>query len=217
MNRRFFLHGVGALTVTTSFSMLAGCRSTQKARVMKETEADMVGSHTAGAETWEPLIEGSVGKLLGRQAHQVLTTAGSDSPVGRKKICFLGVENKSAEELGDFREQIYEKIDQCIASSETFDVINRKFLEAGLRQSGIRPEDLFVPAQQRQFMTVMEQDGQPVDALLYATVTSGTTRNNDKSYQRDYLLTLELIDLHSGRSDKESAEIRKGYSKRRSM
>ena len=43
-------------------------------------------------------------------------------------------------------------------------------------------------------------------------VTSGTTRSN-KDTQRDYLFTLELIDIHSGHADKESAEIRKGYHK----
>jgi hypothetical protein len=49
--------------------------------------------------------------------------------------------------------------------------------------------------------------------LLLATVTSGTTVKNDKDYQRDYLLTLELIDIETGHADKDSAEIRKGYHK----
>ena len=30
------------------------------------------------------------------------------------RICFVGVENKSAEELGDFKEQIYQQIDTQI-------------------------------------------------------------------------------------------------------
>ena len=56
----------------------------------------------------------------------------------------------------------------------------------------------------------MEKNSQPFDYLLYATITSGTTKSN-KNYQRDYLLTLELINIHDGRTEKESAEIRKGY------
>jgi hypothetical protein len=62
------------------------------------------------------------------------------------------------------------------------------------------------------FAASMEELQQPFDYLLYATITSGTTRSN-KDYQRDYLLTLELVDIHTGQFDKESAELRKGYHK----
>jgi hypothetical protein len=57
---------------------------------------------------------------------------------------------------------------------------------------------------------VLEQQGQPIDYLLYATLTSGTTQSG-KDYQRDYLLTLEMIDTRTGDYDKESAMLRKGY------
>jgi len=56
----------------------------------------------------------------------------------------------------------------------------------------------------------MEQNGQTFDYLLVANLTSGTTESN-KSYQRDSLLTLELIDLNTGRSEKELAQFRKAY------
>jgi hypothetical protein len=206
--RRFLLCGGGLLLAVT------GCRGTQKAHVLSENDKDMVGSHTAGAETWEPLIEQSVGQLLGRQTH-VVQTAGGELVPGRKRICFVGVENKSIEELGDFKEQIYQKIDSCVNGSDAFEVIHRKYVEAGLRQCGLRPDDLFIPNNRRQFVATMEQLDQPFDYLLYATVTSGTTKSNQKDYQRDYLLSLELIDLQSGHADKESAELRKGYHKTR--
>ncbi len=48
------------------------------------------------------------------------------------------------------------------------------------------------------------------DFLLYATLTSGTTREN-KDYQRDYLLTMEMVNLQNGQYDKESATLTKGY------
>lgn len=212
MDRRLFLANI----VQTSGLLLlgTGCRGTQKAHVLSENDADMVGSHAAGAETWEPLIAQSVGQLLGRQA-PVVQTAGGDLVPGRKRICFVGVENKSIEELGDFKEQIYQKIDSCVNGSEAFEVIHRKYVEAGLRQCGLRPDDLFVPNNRRKFVAAMEQLDQPFDYLLYATVTSGTTKSNQKDYQRDYLLTMELIDLQSGHADKESAELRKGYHKSR--
>jgi len=211
MDRRRFLQHCGRLSLV---AWATGCRSTQRAHVLSEKDADMVGSHTAGAETWEPLIEQSVGQLLGRQA-TVVQTAGGELLPGRKRICFVGVENKSIEELGDFKEQIYQKIDTCVNNSDAFEVIHRKYVEAGLKQCGLRPDDLFVPNNRRAFVASMEQLDQPFDYLLYATVTSGTTKSNQKDYQRDYLLTLELIDLASGHADKESAELRKGYHKSR--
>ncbi|MDZ4688086.1 MAG: penicillin-binding protein activator LpoB [Planctomycetaceae bacterium] len=210
MDRRRFLQQCGCGLFVTA----TGCRGTQKAHVLSEKDKDMVGSHTAGAETWEPLIEQSVGQLLGRQSH-VVQTAGGDLVPGRKRICFVGVENKSIEELGDFKEQIYQKIDTCVNHSDAFDVIHRKYVEAGLKQCGLRPDDLFVPNNRRNFVASMEQLDQPFDYLLYATVTSGTTKSNQKNYQRDYTLTLEMIDLQSGRADKESAELSKGYHKSR--
>jgi Peptidoglycan-synthase activator LpoB len=215
MDRREFLQSLSVIGGTTIVASLTGCRSTQKAHVLSTDEKDMVGSHTAGAETWEPLIDQSVGQILGRQA-VIVQTAGNESlPMPVKRICFVGVENKSAEELGDFKEQIYQKIDTCITSSGSFDVVHRKFVEAGLKQCGLRPDDLFLPSNRRAFAAVMEQAEQSFEYLLYATVTSGTTKSNNKDYQRDYLLSLELIDMQSGRSDKESAELRKGYHKSR--
>lgn len=173
----------------------------------------MVGSHTAGAETWEPLIQQTVGQLLGRQHAVIVTSADATDPMAKKRVCFAGIENKSSEEIGDFREQIYEKIDTCINESDEFEVITRKFVEAGLRQCGLKPDDLFVPGNLRMFTAAMEQFQQPFDYLLFGRITSGTTKSNNKDYQRDYLLTLELIHLQTGKSDKESAELRKGYHK----
>jgi hypothetical protein len=211
MDRREFLGWVGGVTAT---SLIAGCRGRQVAHVLDADDADMVGSHAAGAETWEPLIAQSVGQLLGRQ-DVIVTTSGDVVAAGKKRICFVGVENKSAEELGDFKEQIYQKIDGCIHQSDAFVAVHKKYVEAGLRQCRLRPDDLFVPGNRRAFVAAMEQLEQPFDFLLYATVTSGTTKSNQKDYQRDYLLTLELIHMESGQADKESAELRKGYHKSR--
>lgn len=201
MNRRRFLVGVGLF--------LGGCKCKQHANVMKCDQPDMVGSHAAGAETFKPLIGESVGKLLARQQSHVVQ-AGAVEPAGPKRICFVGVENKSSEELGDFKDQIYEVIDTRIVESKVFQPISRRYVEAGLRESRLRPDELFIPAKRTQFQVIMEQAGQPFDYLLYATITSGTTRSNG-DYQRDYLLTLELVNVHTGDPDKECATIRKGY------
>jgi len=190
-------------------ALFVGCRNVQHAKVLTSKDEEMVGSHAAGTETWQPLIQESVGKLLGREVSQIQLTA-SEVPHSRKRICFVGIENKSAEDLGDFKEQIYQHIDTLISQSELFEPINRKYVDAGLQQCGLRPDQLFIANNQRMFAASMEEYSQPFDYLLYATITSGTTQSN-KDYQRDYLLTLELIDIYNGHTAKESAEIKKGY------
>ena len=204
MHRRYFLRS-GIVALAGSL----GCRGNQFAEVKHPGDPQMVGSHQAGGETWRPLMDEAVGKLLGR--HMMARNSGPNGQVlPPLRICFVGVENKSIEELGDFKDQIYEQIDQKILESHVFQPISKRFVDAGLMQTRLRPDMLMVPQNQRMFLSAMEQQGQPFEYLLYATITSGTTREN-KDYQRDYLLTMELVDIHNGQYDKESATLSKGY------
>jgi hypothetical protein len=191
---------------------LAGCRGYQHAHVLKQDDRDLVGSHQAGAETYQRLIDESVAKLLGRACQSdAIQPAGM--VVGEKKrICFIGVENCTAEEIGDFKEQIYELIDSAINESQQFHQLSRRYVDAGLRQLRLPPDQLFIKENQRNFQAIMEEMGQPFDFLLYAKLTSGTTAQNG-DYQRDYLLTLEMVNIHNGEYTKESAKLRKGYHK----
>lgn len=192
--------------------LYCGCRNHQYAHVLKGNQADLVGSHEAGAETFNPLVDESVAKLLGRQSADCVDPLTGQTL--RKRICFVGVENRSSEDIGDFKDQLFEQIDAAVASSGTFDTISTRYVENGLRQLRLYPEDLMVPMHRAAFQDVMQQSDQPFDYLLFGTLTSGTT-NNNSSYQRDYQLTLELIDVNDGSFDKESAKVRKGYHQSR--
>lgn len=214
MQRRQFVQACSGLFTSLIAGAAVGCRGRQYAQVLDPAEKDLVGTHAAGAETWDPLIQTAMSQLLGRQVDEIRPVSHADLEVARKRICFVGVENKSIEEIADFREQIAQKIDSCVGSSDMFEVINKRYVEAGLRQCGLRPDDLYVPANRRMFSASMEKLEQPFDYLLYAVITSGTTRSN-KDTQRDYVLTLELVHMETGHSDKESAELRKGYHKSR--
>ncbi len=208
MQRRHFVYSVAGLGLAAAW----GCRGHQTAQVKKPTEQDMVGSHAAGAETYKPLVDTAVATLLARQ-QQGGARPGADptQAPGPRRICFVGVENKSIEELGDFKEQLYQQIDTRIVQSQTFEAISKRYVEVGLRECRLRPDELFIPRNREQFAAAMQQMGQPFDYLLFATLTSGTTRDN-KDYQRDYLLTLEMVNLHTGQADKEAAELSKGYN-----
>ena len=84
----------------------------------------MVGSHTAGAETYLPLIDTAVGNLLDRHCQGVQPASFNQQqppqPPAAMRICFVGVENKSAEEIGDFKDQIYQQIDTRIVQSQVY-------------------------------------------------------------------------------------------------
>lgn len=190
-----------------------GCRGYQYGHLVRNDSADMVGSHAAGSEVYKPLIEESVSKLLG--SCQVAPASASFGPDGLPlpcRVCFVGVENKSSEELGDFKEQIYELIDTEVNRADQFDSISRRLVDSALHETRLRPDSLLVPGNMQLFTAVLQRDGQPVDYLLYATLTSGTTERNSSS-QRDYLLTLEMVDTRTGSFTKEQATIRKGYHK----
>jgi hypothetical protein len=196
-----------------SVVLVTGCRGRQHAHVLAHNDEDMVGSHEAGAETWKPLIDEAVGKLLARSVTDVQTVSYQrfdGLPV--RTVCFVGVENRSSEEIGDFREQIYEHIDSLVGQSESFRMISRRAVEAAMLECRCRPDMLILPDKQRQLQAVLERADTPFDYLLFAKITSGTTDSNG-DYQRDYLLTLELLDVHTQDSMKESALLRKGYHK----
>lgn len=210
--RQFLTYGFASVA---SLSLL-GCRGKQFARVVKPGEDEMVGSHAAGTETFKPLVDEAVAKLLANchVTAQPVAYEGDAPSAAVHRICFVGVENKSAEEIGDFKEQIYQLIDTKIMESGTYRPISRRYVDAGLRETRLRPDQLFIPENMRTFCAYLEQQGQPFDYLLWAVITSGTTREN-QNYQRDYLLTLELIDVRTGDQFKQSAELSKGYHQTR--
>ncbi|MEO2031538.1 MAG: penicillin-binding protein activator LpoB [Planctomycetaceae bacterium] len=202
--------GIVLLTVI-GLSGQTGCRSHQHAQLLSSTDGDMIGSHEAGAETWNPLIDEAVVRLLDRSINNVETvsyTTSEGQPI--RTVCFAGVENRSSEPLGDFREQIYERIDSLVSSAPNLRMISRRYVEAAMKEIRCRPDALILPANQRQLQVRLERVDQPFDYLLFAQITSGTTQVNG-DYQRDYQLTLELLDIHTGDSIKESASLRKGY------
>src|SRR5258705_12417689 len=107
MFRRCFLRatlGAGGLAA------LVGCKGSQYARVIQPGQNQMVGSHTAGQETYKPLIDEAVFKLLARpepESHVQGSTMGETLPPPKMHIAFVSAENKTPEEIRDFKKQIY--------------------------------------------------------------------------------------------------------------
>jgi cysteine synthase len=142
-------------------------------------------------------------KLLNRQKSE----AGPQA-----KVAFIDLENKSVEELGDFREQLIQIIETLGENTNKYRMISRRYVQTALAEVRLQPNQVMIPKYMRQFAQVLEQQNQPVDFLLYAVLTSGTT-TGVASTQRDYLLSLELINVRTGDMDKESERVRKEYQK----
>lgn len=223
LNRRRILLWIAGAGVTFG----SGCANHRYSHLLKKDDAAMLGSHTGGSAVWNPLVDEAVAKILSRcppgiqqagfggevmidpnTGKPIPTTgaAGSGLATGTSTVCFVGVENKSAEELFDFKDQIYQRIDSQINQSANFRSVSRRLVDAALLETRLRPESLFLPGNRELFVAALGREGMPIDTLMYATITSGTTDRN-KSSQRDYLLTLEMVNLHSGETLKESATI----------
>jgi hypothetical protein len=197
--------------------ILIGCKGTQ-ARVMNRGEADRVGSNRAGAEVYNPMVRTAIDQLLVRAAAEPIlqvayhphAPANPHFPA-KRKVCFIALENASIEELGDFKEHIKSAILEGISQSDQFEIVSDRAVAAGLRALSLRPDDLFMPENRRMFISVMGQGGTPVNYLLFARITSGTTQDN-RDMQRDYKLTLELICTQTFVPIIESTPMRKEYN-----
>ena len=170
---------------------------------MENSEQDVVGARRAGAATYDRLIEGAVQKLLG--LHQA-----SLNRVGKMKIAFLGIDSRGVEELGDWRDQIYELIDTSVNRSNVYRTVSDRFVKEALREARVTRDQLFLPKYRRAFLQALEAQKMPVDCLLFAKITTGSTRG-EGVHQRNYMLTLEMVDVKTGWNDKVSQRIRKEY------
>ena len=185
------------LPLLSSCSMPAG-------RIMKTTEPDSVGSRAAGAAAFDQLLSGAVNKLL-------LSHGAAREAATKLSVAVLRVENASAEELGDWQEQIFDKISTSINESGRYQTISLRYIDAGLRESRLKSGDLFIPAKRRVFLDILETAKVPAQVLIFPKLTTGTTELGPKRAQRNYLLTLELVDISTGRDFRVSEEVRKAY------
>ncbi|MGI6401265.1 MAG: hypothetical protein ACOX0A_04015 [Thermoguttaceae bacterium] len=198
--------------------VVAGCE-TQKGKLVDANSPDRVGSHKAGSEVYDPAAEAAVAGLLTQAAAAPLAYEEVGNTVGQinefpavRRVCFVGVENAGGEEMGDIRENLAETIRTMIAQSAEFDVIDSRLVAAGLRETGLRVDDLLLPDKRERFAAALGEMDSPFDYILFAKVTTATTADNADS-QVKYSLTLDLVNVHSGSSIRQTAELKKHYNK----
>lgn len=195
---------VAAIFALFLIAALAGCGP--QGRVKTADEGSLVGAKKAGAEVYNDLVASTVEKLLNQHAMQA-------SKGKRMVVAFVDIENMSAEELADNREAMYEQVDTIIVNSGAYINVSRRYVEAALRATGLRAEEIFLGKGRKKFMTALGSDGYTPDYLLWGKVTSLSTDGSNRR-EREYLLTLEMVDANTGLTEaKQTAKVRKEYKK----
>lgn len=187
--------------------LFAACSAPQ-ARIMDDNEEDLVGGNKAGSAVFDRIVNGSVKELLNKYTDKVLAGKAATGI----KVAFGGVENRQNEELGEWRDELNQLIDTSINEFEGFSTVSQRYVAAGLRGANIKVDELFEPAKRRQFLTALEQSGNPVKAIVFATITAGA-QEQGQTRQRRYRLTLEMIDTETGENLKADADVRKEYNR----
>lgn len=212
------LTATSILTLSTAFVVGGGCAH-QKGKVVDADAPDRVGSDRAGSEIYDPAADAAVAGLLEQAARKPVSpedvgkmVAQMNEDCGVRKICFVGVENAGGEELGDIRESLAETIRGQISRSEIFETVDSRLVAAALRENGLRVDDLFLPEKRALFAESLGKMDAPFDYLLFAKVTTATTKDN-KDSQVKYNLTLDLTNVRTGAAISETVQLKKHYNR----
>jgi hypothetical protein len=196
-----------SLATVLAASLAAGCQG-PSARVKSGDEGTVVDVRRGGTETYEQLIHDGVTELLDTVKAQLVNS--STKPL----IAFVGVENRSSEELGEFRASMNNEIETAIMNHGIFVMISRRAVDAAKRGSNVRDAaDLTTAGPREAFMAVLNKDGHPPQYLLFGEVSTMTSSGN-KASERTYELTLQLMDSSNGVIQAQKlVKVRKEYTK----
>ncbi|MFG0317016.1 MAG: hypothetical protein ACF8XB_07085 [Planctomycetota bacterium JB042] len=195
----------------TTFSLLAAAAlglaacSTPASHIKSADEPDLLAARNMGVVVADQLTLVTE-KLLAN--HRSTGRA-----QGKMRVAFIGLENRSAEEIRDIREALYQTIDTILVNEHAYLPINQRYVDEAMRSAGLRPEGLFLADGRRRFLEAVTREGIAPDFLLYGVITSMTSVGIDAD-QRNYQLTLELIDANTGVTvAKETGRVRKHFNK----
>lgn len=144
-----------------------------------------------------PAVEKATSEAL--QELQRLTVLNGKS---NATLCFLGVSGKG--ELGGLSEAARQQIE----TSSSFRLLEKSAVQAALKESDVRANNLFIPAERKKFVAAL---GEPVDYLLAGYVERGTVptdganasaaQNGETSEnaKKGKIFKLELVELETNR------------------
>ena len=196
----------------------SGCRL-QEGKIVSSDTPNRVGSHKAGSEVYETVAEAAFAGLIAELDRATSTIEDDvqfevrgEKEKKRLKVCFAGVENSGGEDMGDLRENLNETIRGLISQSDRFEIVDERMMAALLRKSGMRLDDLLVSDNLTAFLENADKDTEWIDYILFAKVTTATTKDNSDS-EVHYSLNMDLVDVHTGASIRHTEQMKKHYNR----
>ncbi len=109
-------------------------------------------------------------------------------------LCFLGVSGKG--DLGGLSEAARQQIE----TSSSFRLLEKNAVQAALKESDVRANNLFIPTERKKFVAAL---GEPVDYLLAGYVEVGAAPNENaessENAKKTKIFKLELVELETNR------------------
>jgi hypothetical protein len=198
---------IGVLVALAVAAFAASGCTGPSARVKSDDEGDLVDTGKGGTETYLTLVNKGTNELLAENRRDLRNA--SERPV----IAFVGVENKSSEELGEFRASMNSEIETVLVNAQLYSMLSMRAVDAAKREANVRSiEDLTTRRGREAFMSVLNRDGVVAQYLLFGEITSMTSRGN-AAKERTYELTLQLIDSSTGAiQSQKKVKLRKEYT-----
>lgn len=198
---------LAGLLSTLLLAALPGCRGLQLVR-FDATDSAAEALSRADEAAFGPVVEDAVASLLARHvpapALQASFDEGTLSPPAPKRICVVA--DTGTDETGVL-EPIRAILERRIAASSMFAPADPDLVAATLHTSRTEPEALVVPENRKAFASALEEQGQPIDYLLFVTLTSDP--EVPPTSGGPAFLTLELIDAKSGSHDQQPVDVSK--------
>ncbi|MCI0651735.1 MAG: penicillin-binding protein activator LpoB [Planctomycetes bacterium] len=203
------MHHIGVLAGACAAALLAGCIDT--ARMKSPGEPGLVDQKKAGTVTYDIVVKEAVEKLLAKHHSKVV-----DGGQGKFWVAFIGIDNKSAEEMGDHEAAVYQRIGEVLVNAGYYRSISMRFINTAKRAAGLAdPEELFLREPRERFISVLQKEGQTPDYFIWGVLTSQTSKHSGvftKTKERRYRFDMEMVDAHTGEIvSQESHEVDKEY------
>ncbi|MDO5309224.1 MAG: hypothetical protein Q4G03_06995 [Planctomycetia bacterium] len=133
-----------------------------------------------------------------REIQQRSTLSGEGTPT----LCFLGVSGDGAESLSTSTRTALE-------ASSAFRLLDKSVVQAALKDSGVRANNVFIPAERKKLVDAL---GEPIDYLLAGYVESVSQDSDEddeksKGAANKLIYRLELVNIETNVKSEFTAEL----------
>jgi hypothetical protein len=184
-------------------TVCSGCRAVTATALQPSRLFALPGAANASTDLRGP-VEAALVKLLARHVQPPVVQAsadGADLQPLPQRVCIVSVRDETPDGAGDLAARIRDLIEARLEASASFAPVDQAAVTATLRAGRLEPARLRSIDERRTFAALLEERGQTVDYLLFATVKDSDIPDDTAR------LELELLDARSGSRDEEAADL----------